>query len=223
MGSRIRALVMIVGFMLLGATPLHAATAPADEAAQLIRDTFSAAAEALQENQAEIRQNPRVAYELMNRILAPHVDVELMSRLILARHWAEATEEQQARFVEVFRESLLRTYSRLLSENVDTAVQQIESGKQILQVQGVDGPDRRGRVSVRTTLAVEGQDIPIEYRMYPRDGEWKVFDVLIENISFVMNYRTEYDAELQRGDLSALIERLEARNQRAWQTPDESA
>lgn len=216
MGSRVRALIFMFGFALFGATSLNATAAEVDEAEQLVRDTFSEALAGLNEHQDAIREDPRVAYELMNEILAPHVDVQLMSRLILARHWADATEEQQARFVDVFRESLLRTYSRLLSDNVETAVEQAEAGTEMLRIQGVDGPDRRGRVNVRSTLAIDGQNIPIEFRMYPRDGDWKIFDVLIENISFVMNYRTEYDAELQRGDLSTLIQRLEERNQRAW-------
>lgn len=196
------------------------AAAQSKEPDQLINDTFAEAMTALKENQSAIRNNPRVAYDLMEKILAPHVDVELMSRLILARHWTEATPEQQKRFVAAFRESLLRTYSRILSDNVDEAVRQLESDEQILRVLGVDGPDRRGRVSVRTTITFNGQRIPIDYRMYQRDGQWKVFDVLIENISFVMNYRSEYDAELQRGQLDTLIDRIEERNRRAWTTPE---
>ncbi|RFA25136.1 hypothetical protein CAI21_20095 [Alkalilimnicola ehrlichii] len=188
----------------------------AEGAAQLVQQTFERSISAFEEHQDEIRQNPRVAYNLIEEILAPHVDFELMSRLILARHWTEASEEQQQRFVEVFRESLLRTYSRVLSDNADDAIRELRRNENLFRIHSTEGPDRRGRVNVRTILRFDGQSIPMDYRMYQRGGEWKVFDVLIENISFVMNYRSEYDSELERGDLDGLIERLEARNRRAW-------
>jgi phospholipid transport system substrate-binding protein len=215
---RIRFLPASIALLLFAAVSVFssAAVAADSEPAQLVRDTFERSIDALQENQAAIRKDPKVAYDLMNQILAPHVDFELMSRLILARHWLEASPQQQERFVAVFRESLLRTYSKILSDNIDEAVRQVQSERQIIRLLPTVGPDNRGRVSVRTVLRFGNQDIPMEYRMYQRGGEWKVFDVLIENISFVMNYRSEYDAELQRGHLDTLIERIEERNRRAW-------
>lgn len=198
------------------------ALAQQQDPAELVRDTFDRSMAALTEHQDEIREDPRVAYRLIEEILAPRVDFELMSRLILARHWAEATPEQREQFVAVFRESLLRTYSKLLSDNVDEAVRQARRDRQMLRVLPTGAPDRRGRVNVRTLVRVEGNSIPMDYRMYQSDGEWMVFDVLIENISFVMNYRSEYDAELQRGELDALIERIAERNRRAWTEPAET-
>jgi phospholipid transport system substrate-binding protein len=197
--------------------PLATVAAPQPQAAaELIRQTFQESAQAVQEHRSAIERNPQMAYRLIDRILAPHVNFELMAQLVLGRHWQQAPPEQRRRFVALFRESLLRGYSVVLSSNVDSVVRRLESGSVLLEVLSVraDGDDR---ATVQTALRLGDQSIPIDYRLHAGGGEWQVYDVLIGGISFVINYRVEYRALLRHQSLEALMQDIERHGAQVWQ------
>lgn len=185
----------------------------------VLMDVFDQALDAFMNNQDAIREDPRVAYDLIDEILSPHVNFRLMSRLILGRNARDATPEQLDQFVSAFRENMIRTYSSMLSDNVDTIVQTVEDNgrDEIVEISPASRPDDRGRVNVRTMLHVQDDPIPVLYRLIASEEGWQVYDVVIENISFVTNYREEYGSEIRRGSLEQLISQLEERNRRAWQ------
>lgn len=205
--SALRSAVAAVLFMAHGA---QAAPTP-QQASALVQQTFDRSVEAVRENQAAIEERPEVAYRLIDGILAPHVDFELMSQAVLGRHWRSATPEQRQRFVSAFRGAVTRGYALMLSENVDELVAKLQAGKAVLEVGApLPGPDER-RLTVPTTLRLDGRNIPVEYRMFAREDEWKVYDVLIGGISFVINFRMEYQALLHQQSLDSLIAELEQR------------
>lgn len=183
---------------------------------QVVEDVFDEAVDAFMENKDAIREDPRVAYDLIDGILSPHVHFELMTRLILGRYGRDANEEQMSRFINAFQESTIRTYSAMLSENVDTVARVVEENGQVVEIAPPGEPDDRGRVMVRTQLNIQEDPIPVLYRMIATEEGWRVYDVVIENISFVTNYRQEYGSEISQGGLDQLITRLEERNARAW-------
>lgn len=195
------------------ATAADNAAEPPDE---LVKRVFDESVDALLDNQDAIRESPRAAYELINDIFAPLVHYELMGQLILTRHWREATPEQREAFIEAFSEYLIRTYAALLSDNVDTVAAEVSRSGRILEVQSTTEPDQRGRVVVRTLMHVQDSPVPVQYRLIATDESWRVWDVVIENISFVTNYRDEYGSEIRRNGLDSLIARLRERNERAW-------
>lgn len=191
--------------------PAARAAAP-EQAAQLVRETLEQAVAELLSEQERIRSDPQRAYRLLADVLAPHVDFELMSRLVLARHWRSATPEQQQRFVAAFRGSLLRDYAAVLSAHVDQAVAAVAGGDQWLEVAPAR-EERADRVVVRTRLHLnQAPPVAVDYRLHARGGEWQVYDVMIEGISFVTNRRAELDALLRREDLDQLIARLVGHN-----------
>lgn len=204
---------------LLLATPALSAVDDLPPPEAVLQDVFDQAVDAFMENEDAIRANPRVAYELIDDILSPHVHFELMTRLILGRNVRDASPEQLDRFIDAFRDNTIRTYSSMLSDNVDTIVETVESnGKdRIMDIAPPGEPDDRGRVTFRTQLHLQDEPIPVTYRMIATEEGWQVYDVVIENISFVTNYREEYGSEIRRGGLDQLISKLEDRNQRAWQ------
>lgn len=215
----------LLNYVLLCALTLFwaASTASAAEVAaelpepkQVVESVFDEAVDALIENQDAIREDPKVAFDLMNEILAPRVDFNLMSRLVLGRASRDATEEQMQQFEEAFRVHTMRTYASMLSDNVDTVVKMVEENSQVVEISEATEPDSRGRVSVKTRLLADDPPIPVTYRMIATEDRWKVYDLVIENISFVMNSRNEFGNQISRNGLDGLIEQLEQRNQRAW-------
>ena len=123
-----------------------------------------------------------------------------MAKRALGRHWAGRSPTEQQEFVALFRELLERAY-----------VAKIEryAGEPVAYVGEVaDGEVTTVRTKITTR---QNQEVPIDYRMF-RDGErWRVYDVLIESISLVNNYRTQFDGIIKTSSYEELVKRLKAR------------
>ena len=169
----------------------------------LVKETTDRVLNELEERKAQLKQNPGTAGELVREIVLPHFDFALMSRLVLARNWRTATPEQQERFTEQFQELLIRTYGTSLAAY---------SGQKVNYLPMQPSPDEN-RAVVRTEIRQsDGPAIPLHYMLRQgRDG-WKVFDVVIDGVSLVQNYRTSFASEIQQRGLDGLIERLVERN-----------
>ena len=123
---------------------------------------------------------------------------EFTSRTVGPR-WAAFTPEQRQKFTEAFESLLKATYLDRVDgyngEKVDYLGEQVSP--------------KGDRVEVRTTLGMQGNKVvSVNYRMLPKDGNWVVYDVIIENISLVMNYRTQFQELLLKGSPEALITRI---------------
>lgn len=123
-----------------------------------------------------------------------------MSRRALARHWAARTPAEQQEFVGLFRDLLERAY-----------VSKIErySGEVVAFVgESTDGDQATVRTKITTK---QNQDVPIDYRMDRQGDRWLIYDVLIENISLVSNYRTQFDGIIKTSSYAELVKKLRAR------------
>jgi phospholipid transport system substrate-binding protein len=133
----------------------------------------------------------------VRRIAGELFDLDEISRRALSRHWTTRTPEEQAEFVRLFTDLLERAY-----------IGRIEaySGEKIVYLgEAVDGPFAIVRSKVITRRRGE---TPLDYRLHLRDGRWKVYDVLIDHVSFVATYRSEFSRILQKESYGALVERL---------------
>jgi phospholipid transport system substrate-binding protein len=133
----------------------------------------------------------------VRRIAGELFDLDEISRRALSRHWTTRTPEEQAEFVRLFTDLLERAY-----------IGRIEaySGEKIVYLgEAVDGPFATVRSKVITRRRGE---TPLDYRLHLRDGRWKVYDVLIDHVSFVATYRSEFSRILQKESYGALVERL---------------
>ena len=140
-------------------------------------------------------------YEVIDGILLPRFDRREAARLVLARHWRTADEEQQRRFIDAFYNSMLRRYA----DGV------LEFQEDRIEVLSFRGDLSRPRVQARTIVRLnDGSRIPVDYGFVNREGEWKLFDVTVEGVSFVRNFRAELDVEIRESSLEAVISRLEA-------------
>ena len=147
-------------------------------------------------------------YQMADKKVLPHFDFRRMSQWVLGRSWRTATPEQRDRFVQQFRDLLVRTYSTALLNYKDEKII-------YLPVQSKPGDDD---VLVRTEVKQSGgqPNIPIYYSFYRnKDGEWKVYDVTIEGISLVTQYRSTYASKIRDQGLDALIADMADRNQQA--------
>lgn len=173
---------------------------------------------ALDANRVAIRANPEAVYPLVEKILLPHFDTEYSAQLVLAQHWRAATPEQRKRFVDALYNALLRTYGGALAGA--TADQ--------LKLLPLRGDPAAAQVIVRTEVSRSGGGVvPVDYRLHKTPDGWKAFDVIIQGISYVKNYRTDFDAEIAAKGFDAVVVRLEkeglARNAPEAGTPPGNA
>ncbi len=192
----------LVCVMLLGvfSGPVFASQAPQD----MVKETSQLMLDKLRQEKEVIKADPNRIYALVNQIVIPHFDFEYMSQMVLAKYWRRASDSQRAAFTEEFKQLLVRTYATSLNEYADQEVIYL--------------PYRAGRdenqAMVRTEVEQPGSfPIPIDYRLRQNSSQWKVFDVVIDGVSLVTNYRTSFAKEIRSGDLDSLIKTLADRNE----------
>ncbi len=171
-------------------------------AQQVVRTTTEQVLAVLRKEGGDIKGDSQRLYKVIDELILPHFNFKKMSRWVLGRHWRKASAEQQQAFMLQFQGLLVRTYAQAL---IDYRNQQID----FLPV----SPDAAETVVVRTRVNQEGgPGIPIVYKMSMQDGDWKVFDVSIDGVSLVVNYRASFNDEIRRNGLDGLIKRLSAHN-----------
>lgn len=181
-------------------------------AADLIQRTINEAVSAVILEREAIKKDPAVAYRVIERTLSPHVDFQVVARLVLGRDWQTATPDQRARFTFAFRETLLRSLATALSEHIDLIAHRLQEERQLLAVKPQPLAVKGKRVVVRSELLTDAKPVAIDYRLYASNDGWKLYDVMIENISFITNYRAEYGSLVRRDGLEQVIRQLEAKN-----------
>ncbi len=154
----------------------------------------------IKQDREALDKDPQRLYAMVDEVVLPYFDFPLMSRLVLGPAWDKADESQQKRFMDGFKTLLVKTYGNALLQysNEKVSFADAEPGSK---------PDR---ASVASTIQSPGADpVTMHYRMRQKDGQWLVYDVVVDNISLVTNYRGTYASEIKRGGLQSLIEKLE--------------
>jgi phospholipid transport system substrate-binding protein len=175
--------------------------AQAQEPVDVIRSASDELAAGLKDRKAALAEDREALYALIDDILLPRFDRRYAAQLVLGRHWRDATDEQRTRFIDAFYGSLLRRYA-------DGILEYDQDRVEILPFRG-DLSEPRTTVQTKVTLD-DGTEVPVNYGMVKRDSGWLMFDVTIEGISYVRNFRTELNSEIQATSLDAVIERLES-------------
>jgi phospholipid transport system substrate-binding protein len=145
--------------------------------------------------------------QFVNDVIYPHTDFNRVSELVLGKIWKTATTDERERFKHEFQTMLVRVYSRAFVDFKDWSVR-------FLPLEMENGATK---VVVKTEVLQPGiQPIGVSYRMLLNDGEWKAYDIMIEGVSLVTNYRSTFANEVQtKGSLNAVIEGLVKRNAEA--------
>jgi phospholipid transport system substrate-binding protein len=204
-----RALVQALLFVVLAAfagSPVLAADAPAtpglgpqelmDKVSRdLLRD--------LDADRAALAKDPARLRALVDKHLLPHFDTNYASQLVLGKHWRTATEAQRKRFIEAFYGTLMADYGDAL----------LEFTADRLKILPFRGDPAANSATVRTEVKRDdGTPVPVNYTLRRTPQGWKAWDVTIEGISYVKNFRTDFGAEIDQKGLDAVIQRLESQN-----------
>jgi phospholipid transport system substrate-binding protein len=194
-GSLVTKLMLVAVLGL--ASPGAAAQQSPDE---FVREAAELLDQAVSERKEELASDRQALYKLIDEILLPRFDQRYAAQLVLGRHWRAASEEQRKQFIEAFYRSLLRQYSDGLLEFDLTQ----------LQFRPYRGDPMKDRTVVRTVVTLDdGTEAPVDYGLIKRDSGWRLFDVTIEGISYVRNFRAEFNSEIQATNLDAVIKRLQ--------------
>ncbi len=181
--------------------------------AKVVEETANDIIRILRENRDELAEDPEHLYELVEEKMLPVFDIPYSTRLVMGRHGRDASPEQRQAFGEALYRFLVRNYAEGLLEYSDEDIE-------VRPVRGTPDPDRQ---RIRTTIVRPGaSDVPVDYTMRYTDDGWKVFDVTIEGVSYVTNYRNSFDREIREQGLDAVIERLERRADRKAEELEES-
>jgi phospholipid transport system substrate-binding protein len=154
---------------------------------------------ALDKNSGAIRRNVDKVLPLVDRLLSPHFDLEYAARLVLGQHWRSATPAQREQFAVALYQRLLRTYVVAVSEWTADRVKilPLRSDAEALQV------------TVHTEVkSTGGAIVPVDYRLHQTAEGWKIFDVVVEGVSYVRNYHDDTSEDVAQKGLDATIARL---------------
>ncbi len=165
-----------------------------------LRESIDRALKALEDPdlRKEIRTRERRA--ALRGIANETFDFEEMTKRALARHWHGRTPAEQQEFVQLFADLLERSYVSKL---------ELYAGEKISYV----GESMEGeQATVRTKIVTkQGTDIPVDYRMHRRGDRWLVYDVVIEGISLVANYRSQFNTIIQASSYEKLVARMKTK------------
>lgn len=172
----------------------------------VIQDTSARMLEALRKNRDALRQDSSRIYALVDQIVLPNFDFELMSRWVLGRNWQQATPEQRRRFAAEFRTLLVRTYAKALLEYSDNDIRVLPAANLA----------DNNEATVKTEAQVRnGPPIPINYTMHLNSDGWKIYDVTVDGVSLVTNYRSTFAGQIRSSGLDTVIADLQKRNAQA--------
>lgn len=192
---------LILSLVLLAISPANAEIAPD----VLARSTTNEVMRIVKQDEDIKNGRSSKVYALVETKILPHFDFERMTKLAVARNWNDATPEQRQRLVDEFRALLVRTYAASIS-----SVAEYKVDFKPVRVNGGETD-----VIVNSEVSKPGAPpITIDYRMEKLGDVWKVYDVMVDNVSLVTVYRNSFNSEVRKGGLDGLIQTLAKRNQR---------
>ena len=182
-------------------TCLISLTAQAQSPNAVIEEAAQLLDQAIEGRLDELAKDKEALYALIDELLLPRFDRRYAAQLVLARHWRTASEEDRERFINAFYNHLMHMYAEAVLE-FDLAN---------LDVLPFRGDETKKRTTVKTIVVLEdGTKVPVNYGMVKRETGWLMFDVTIEGISYIRNFKAEVNVEIQAEGLDGVIKRLEA-------------
>ena len=190
---------MIGGLVMLSSFAVAAVSDPQ----QMVRETGDRVLAEVTARKAELEARPELIYPLVESTVLPHFDFREMSQSALGRFWRDASEDQKAGLTREFRELLVRTYASALLGY---------SGQQI-EYLPAQIPADATNVMIPTRITSAGAPpVPINYRLKLEDSKWMVYDVVIDGVSLITNYRSQFAAVVRRNGIDGLIATLADKN-----------
>jgi phospholipid transport system substrate-binding protein len=183
---------------------------------KIVEETSTIILSKINEENDQLREDPALINSLINETVIPIMDLGSMGKLILGKYWKTASEEQREGFVSEFKDMLIRTYAKSL----------VDYGHAKVNVLPTRDQGKSKYYTVQSELDVGSGKAPLQVAYIFRKNkqmEWKVFDLAVDGLSLVKNFRTSFSQEIKETSLDALIERLASTNQTGAVDPVEAA
>lgn len=192
---------LAVAILAIGTLAADASAAPERSPEQVIRDASDLTMQALEGRRDELRRDREALFALVDEVLLPRWDRQATGQAVMGRYWREATPQQREAFIQALYRKLLDSYGE--------GILQYDASQ--LRITGTRGNPESGQVLVDSEVRLEdGTPVPISYRMRLHQGSWKVFDVIVEGISYLTTYRNQYANEFRAKGIQGVIDELEA-------------
>ncbi len=170
---------------------------------QIVEQTSTELLKIINEQSARIENEEGYANQVINDLILPLIDLQSMGKLILGKHWKTASDEQRTQFIEQFKFMLIRTYAKSV----------VNFGNAKVIVFPPQDGQKGKRHRVKSNLdAGSGTPLQVDYVFRRKDDSWKVFDLVVDGLSLIKNFRTSFSQEISETSLDALIERLASTN-----------
>ena len=171
--------------------------AQAGEPLDLVRAAVDKAIQTLKDPKLQSQDKKRERIDRLREALNPIFDYEEMAKRALGTHWRRRTPAEQEEFVKLFRDFLERLYS----DKIDLyGGEKVRFGREVVD---------KDFAQVESTLVKpKGEEIAVNYKLRQTNGQWKVYDAVVENISIVNNYRSQFDRIISSSSYEELVKRL---------------
>lgn len=199
---------VVPALCLLASVFVHTAQAQSEtqSAWQMVEQLNRQSMELLARHENALKTNPQAVYADMEALVAARFDFERMSKLALGEEsWNSGDAGEQARFTKQFAALIVRSYTISLADYTHGST----------RIQPFAHLQESRRLMVRTSLRRPGSslEIPLDYELYFRDGQWKVFNIIIDGISLILNCRRSFSDNVSSEGIGELIKRLEQRTE----------
>jgi phospholipid transport system substrate-binding protein len=212
------ALATAIAFGVVVTAPAFAQAAPASASnhqtpAQVVQTIADQLASAIEGHRDELKHDQEKLISVIDDVFLPHFDIDYASILVLGQHARETSPAQRERFARAFYNSITHRYAEGLLNYTRGSV----------KVLPFNGDLNDKRTVVRTQVVLDdGKLVSIDYAFRKsRSGDWKAYDVIIEGISYITNYRNQVDAEIRKVGIEQLIKNLETQGAKALTVMDE--
>ena len=186
----------LIAALVLALPDSEAATRPSE----VIEGAVDLLNEGLNDRKDELAADEAALRAFIDGILLPRFDREFAAGAVLGKHWRTASDEQKGRFVSAFYATLRQRYADGI----------LEFDMNRVEILPYKGDASKRTTVVKTNVRLDdGSKIPVHYTLVNREDQWRMFDVKIEGISYVVNFRKELESEIRSTSLDAVIERLE--------------
>lgn len=182
---------ILILFLSAIATPLSTPTAA-------IKSTIDPILDTLKDKNLSIPAKKEARRNKIRSLIRDCFDFEEMAKRSLARHWEKRTPGEKKEFVSIFSDLLIDSYIGKIEAYTD---EKITYDKEVVKEDGKYG-------MVKTTIVTKNVNIPVDYRVMLTDGKWWVYDVVIEEVSFISTYREQYNKIIMKDSYEKLIERM---------------
>ncbi len=182
----------------------YAVSVPQTDPAEMVSALSTELIKAMNEQRVELESSPEKVKSFASIYVLPYVDTYKMARYVMGKHWRTATELQQNDFMAAFSNTLIRSYSQsLLKLNIESV--SVKNAQE----------ERPGRVTVPSVvIQSDGNQTDVIYRAYlnKESKKWMLYDVAIEGISMLLNYRKAYDSDFSKIGIDAVIVDMKVKN-----------